>query len=302
MRADALAQSDTSCRVVTDSRFGAETLLPASKVFTTGYKDILRLITHQGYELRLTANHQVMTTRGWVAVADLQPGDHVHILNRRGGFGLGGSLEEGRVLGWLIGDGTVNVVRAVLSFFGDEKRELAPFFAEMVTRLVDHPIGARSYPVGVINVQGRDEARVMSERLGDWARQHGIQAGEIHIVPPTVLVGSEDMQRGFLQALFTADGHVNNGGEEGCSVRLSSSYLALLQDVQRLLLNFGIASRIYQNRRLGGYRDMPDGKGGLKEYYHQPQHDLAISKANLLPQRDWFPERSETVAPGRLPE
>ena len=282
VRADELAQRETSCKVVTDSRFGAEALLSASKVFATGEKDILRLITRQGYELRLTANHQVMTARGWVAAADLQPGDRLHILNRRGGFGPGGSLEEGRVLGWLVGDGTVNVVRAVLSFFGDEKRELAPLFAEMVTRLVDHPTGGRSYPVGVIEVQGRDEARVMSERLRDWAGQHGIQVGDKHIVPPTVLAGSEEMQRGFLQALFTADGQVNDGNEKGCSVRLSSSYLALLQDVQCLLLNFGIASHIYQNRRLGGYRDMPDGKGGKKEYYHQPQHELAINKANLI--------------------
>src|SRR5258707_12573682 len=27
---------------------------------------------------------------------------------------------------------------------------------------------------------------------------------------------------------------------------------------------------------------MPDGKGGTKEYFHQPQHDLAISKTNLI--------------------
>ena len=159
VRADELAQREASCQVVTDARFGAKTLMPASKVFATGEKDILRLITREGYELRLTANHQVMTARGWVAAADLQPGDRLHILNRRGGFGLGGSLEEGRVLGWLVGDGTINVVRAVLSFFGDEKRELAPVFADTVTRLVDHPKGGRSYPVGVVEVQGRDEAR-----------------------------------------------------------------------------------------------------------------------------------------------
>src|SRR5258705_4821717 len=27
---------------------------------------------------------------------------------------------------------------------------------------------------------------------------------------------------------------------------------------------------------------MPDGKGGTNEYFHQPQHDLAISKTNLI--------------------
>lgn len=283
IRADELARCQTPIKVVTDSRFGFEPLLPASKVFATGEKDILRLVTRQGHELRLTANHQVMTSRGWVSAADLQPGDRLHILNRRGGFGLGGNLEEGRVLGWLVGDGTVNIVRAVLSFFGEEKGELAPMFAETVTRLVDHPTGGRSYRVGVVEIPERDEARIMSTRLLAWARQHGIEIGMKYIVPPTVLAGSEEMQRGFLQALFTADGQVNDGGEKGCSVRLSSSTLELLQNVQRLLLNFGIASRIYRNRRIGGYRYMPDGKGGTKEYFHQPQHDLAISKVNLIP-------------------
>ncbi|MBN1668427.1 MAG: hypothetical protein JW862_15135 [Anaerolineales bacterium] len=281
-RADELAVEAGAQAVVTDGRFDSPTLLPASPVFSTGVKDVYRLLTREGYELRLTADHRVMTARGWVAAADLQPGDRVHILNRPGGFGTGGSLEEGRVLGWLVGDGTINVVRAVLSFFGDEKRELAPAFAEAVTSLVERPDQRRPYPVGVIEVGGRDEARVMSDRLRVWAQQHGLTKTHKHLVPATVLAGSQEFQRGFLQALFTADGQVNDGGEKGCSVRLSASYLDLLKDVQRLLLNLGIASRIYENRRRGGYRLMPDGKGGFKEYFHKPQHDLAISKANLV--------------------
>ena len=96
-------------------------------------------MTREGYELRLTEDHRVMTSGGWVAARNLQLGHRVHILNRKGGFGSAGTLEEGRVLGWLVGDGTVNVVRAVLSFFGNEKQELAPMFAEMVTDLVEKP-------------------------------------------------------------------------------------------------------------------------------------------------------------------
>ncbi len=280
-RADELAQNGQPVRVASDARFGQETLLQATHVFATGVKDVYRLITQEGYELRLTGNHQVMTSRGWVEACDLHPGDRVHILNRKGGFGAAGTLEEGRVLGWLVGDGTINVVRAVLSFFGEEKRELAPVFAEMVTSLVEKPGQRRAYPVGITHIESRDEARVNSNRLRSWAEQYGLTENKF-IVPAAVLAGSEQIQRGFLQALFTADGQVNDGGEKGCSVRLSSSHLPLLKDVQRLLLNFGIASRIYENRRPAGYRPMPDGKGGIKEYYHLPQHDLAISKSNLL--------------------
>ena len=282
-RADELAREGRPQRVAVDGRFGnRKTLLPASPVFQTGVKPVFRVLTEEGYEVRLTADHRVMTDHGWVEAQLLQPGDRVHILNRKGGFGTQGTREAGLVLGWLVGDGTVNVVRAVLSFFGEEKRELAPAFAQMVTRLVDEPARGRRYPVGVIEIEGRDEARVMSDRLRVLMEDWGITPGNKHQVPPVVLAGSEEMQRGFLQALFTADGQVNDGGDKGCSVRLSSSTLSLLKDVQRLLLNFGIASRIYENRRTGGYRMLPDGKGGKKAYYCKPQHDLAISKDNLL--------------------
>lgn len=281
-RADELAADGSAINITSDARFGTDTFLSATPVFQTGIKPVVRLMTKEGYELRLTQDHRVMTSRGWVEAGNLKSGDRVHILNRKGGFGIQGTLEEGRVLGWLVGDGTVNIVRAVLSFFGSEKQELAPAFAEMVTGLVEKPGQHRAYPVGVVRVEDRDEARVASDRLRDWAAQYGITENEKHFVPAAVFAGSEAIQRGFLQALFTADGQVNDGGEKGCSVRLSSSQLSLLKDVQRLLLNFGVASRIYENRRLGGYRPMPDGKGGAKEYYHQPQHDLAISRANLI--------------------
>ena len=282
LRADELSTDGFEINVTTDARFGTNTFLPATHVFQTGVKPIYRLMTHDGYELRLTEDHKVMTSRGWIEARNLQSGDRIHILNRKGGFGAEGTLEEGRVLGWLVGDGTVNVVRAVLSFFGNEKRELAPAFAEMVTHIVEKPNQRRAYPIGIVAVEERDEARVASDRLRDWAVQYGITEEKKHFVPAEVFAGSEAIQRGFLQALFTADGRVNDGGEKGCSARLSSSHLSLLKNVQRLLLNFGIASRIYENRRLAGYKPMPDGKGGTKEYFHQPQHDLAISKSNLI--------------------
>ncbi|MBI5563394.1 MAG: hypothetical protein HY870_00760, partial [Chloroflexi bacterium] len=282
-RADELAANSQATAVVVDGRFGLETHQPASPVFATGVKDVYRLITREGYEVRLTANHRVMTSRGWVESSQLRAGDRVHVLNRVGGFGTTGTLEAGRVLGWLVGDGTISAVRAVLSFFGEEKRELAPLFADTVTGLVEREGQVRAYPVGITNVIDRDEARVASERLKTWAAEYGLLDTDSKLqVPAGVLASSDAMQRGFLQALFTADGYVNDGGDKGCSVRLASSHLPLVKDVQRLLLNFGIVSRIYEERRASGYRPMPDGKGGKKEYYHKPQHELAISKSNLI--------------------
>ena len=99
-------------------------LADASAVFYSGDKQVVRVTTREGYEIRVTPDHRIMTERGWVPAGDLVSGDKVHVLNRKGGFGSEGSLELGRVLGWLVGDGTVKSDRAVLSFWGEE-RELA---------------------------------------------------------------------------------------------------------------------------------------------------------------------------------
>ncbi|PYM04912.1 MAG: ribonucleoside reductase, partial [Candidatus Rokuibacteriota bacterium] len=100
-------------------------------------------------------------------------------------------------------------------------------------------------------------------------------------VPAAVLSGSEDLQRGFLQALFTADGHVSGATNKGVSARLTSVSLALLGDVQRMLLNFGIASRLYANRHLARRVQLPDGRGGQAEYECQADHDLVVARDNL---------------------
>lgn len=282
VRAEELFKSRQNVDVILDGRFGHEqNSSHASHVFRTGTKQVYRLQTREGYYLRATADHRIMTPRGWVELQNLRPNDKIHVLNRKGGFGTYGSLELGRTLGWLVGDGTLKTDRAVLSFFGAEKQELAPLFADHVNTLVaPMTTGVRTYEVGVVPVQGRDEARVQSQRLLTLADQYGLTQDK-HRVPEAVFKGTEAMQRGFLQALFTADGSFQDGGEKGISVRLSANAIELLEGVQQVLLNFGIASRIYRNRRSADYRDVPNGKGELASYWCQAQHELVISKQNL---------------------
>ncbi len=278
-----LFDDETEIEVVLDGRFGVErTTTLATRVFMTGVKPVFKLETKEGYSIRATADHRIMTSRGWVEMQNLQEGDQVHILNRKGGFGQEGSLRLGRILGWLVGDGTIKQDRAVLSFFGEEKQELAPLFAEYVQDIVD-PITVkdRTYTTGVINVAGRDEARVQSFRLRTLVEGYGLVENK-HQVPEVVFKGTEDMQRGFLQALFTADGSVQQTTTKGVTIRLASSTLPLLEQIQVLLGNFGIPSRIYKNRRQEGMRSLPDGKGEYKQYLTKAQHELCVTKSSII--------------------
>ena len=278
-----LFDSQNDVNAVIDGRFGHEQrTAQASSVFWTGHKPVFRLVTREGYTLRATGNHQIMTPNGWVELQDLKPGDLVHILNRKGGFGVEGSLEFGRVLGWLVGDGTMTGEKAVLSFFGADA-EIATQFAKYVTELTA-PItkAPRAYTNEASWIEERREARVQSERLYALALQSGLGAGEAKLkVPTSVLRGSEEMQRGFLQALFSSDGTVHIDAQKGNHIRLTSISERLLRETQQLLLNFGVASTLYLNRHAAGPTILPDGKGGSKEYYSQARHELHFSKANI---------------------
>ena len=80
-------------------------------------KPVYRLNTNEGYSLRLTLDHQVLTeNKGWVATRDLEPGDKILVQNRGGCFGQNGDLDTGRVLGWLVGSRATNSQQAVISY------------------------------------------------------------------------------------------------------------------------------------------------------------------------------------------
>ncbi len=290
IEAEDLYEQGVARDIVVDGRLSEETLKEASSVYKTGQKDVYKLTTEEGYELCLTAEHRVMTDDGWVEAGELEAGDIVHIQDRKGSFGQHGTAAEGRVLGWMVGDGHLKTgeERAVLNFY-DEDAKISESFAADVNKIVREPVGNADYEVGVSEITRDDsyrgvqavEQRIRSTRLYEYAEEAGL-IEQKHQVPEIVMRGSEEMARGYLRALFSADGGVQGTQEKGNSVRLTSTSVELLKDVQQLLLNFGIASKIYEERHEAGEQELPDGKGGTAIYERQADHDLVVSKDNLL--------------------
>jgi len=252
------------------------------KAWWSGRKPVYRVVTRAGYEVRATADHKILTAnRGWVQVKDLQPGDLLLIQNRKGGFGRYGDEHLGRILGWLVADGHVNHHdnRAVLDFYAQD-RELAPAFAQSVASVI--PTSQRYPAPSVVAIPSQERVQIRSRRLLEKLVELGFDPAEKHTIPAVVWQGSEAMVRGFLQALFTADGTVQSSTKSRFSIRLTSTNLRFLKDVQILLAHFGIASRIYENRRPEGAKLMPDGRGGVKLYGTQPVHELVIGRENIV--------------------
>src|SRR5205085_4929729 len=129
-----------------------------------------------------------------------------------------------------------------------------------------------------------------------FLRSLGINApGDEKCVPESIWRAPREAVIGFLQGLFTADGTVNiSVRRKTCSVRLAASNRPLLEDVQQLLANFGIVSRLHL-RRDAQPKAMPDGHGGMQTYDCKAQYELILDKEN----RDAFVRTIGFISPAK---
>ncbi|WP_096696504.1 LAGLIDADG family homing endonuclease [Polaromonas sp. AER18D-145] len=270
--------------------------------FSTGYKPVLALKTREGHALHLTAEHRVRRvacrTRytlqaEWVEAGQLRPGDEILLNDHRsvGGWEGVGTEAQGYLLGLLVGDGTLNSEKAVISVWAPELKVVgngAVAYAQTgaggIVQAAEAAAATLCHRADFCGFQrpvaGRGEARMASAALGQLAHGMGMRPGH-KTLTPTMEKTSSAFAAGLLRGLFDADGSVQGSQEKGVSVRLSQSDLPLLQTAQRMLLRLGIVSTIYQNRRLAQERPLPDGRGGLKLYETAAQHELVISGDNL---------------------
>ncbi|MBR9707622.1 MAG: ribonucleoside reductase class II, partial [Candidatus Diapherotrites archaeon] len=257
--------------------------------FETGVKPVLKLSTTEGFELRLTENHPVLKVRDspvnnvvteWITASNLHPEDKIVLHNHRG-FDESKLVKgkhgegEGYLMGLLLGDGTIKKDKVVLSTWGSggaaSVRDLAFEYAKVLPHRSDFK--------GWVPVKGRDEYRLSLAYFKKMVEELGLTDGKA--ITPAM---EQDLLfcKGLLKGLFDADGSVQGSQSKGVSVRLAQSDLEMLRAVQRILLRFGIVSRVYMNRRDAGTSLLPDGKGGMKEYSTKAQHELIVSKENLV--------------------
>ena len=265
--------------------------------FHTGVKTVFRLRTIEGHSLRLTGDHPVRrvvdrTRYGepyeWVPAGDLRPGDKVLLHDHRAAPNWTGSYgeDEGYLIGLLVGDGTLKSDKAVLSVWpglmtagGDRP---APGVlgimerAEAAARTLPH----RADFSGWSEVASRGEYRMSLGALKNLAHELGLAPGE-KPVTPAMESASSGFYRGFLRGFFDADGSVQGTQKKGVSIRLAQSDPARLEAVQRMLLRLGIASTIYAERRPERVASLPDGKGGVRDYFCAADHELVVSNENV---------------------
>lgn len=289
----------------------------------------MTLTTRSGYRVTATPDHRFLTPRGYVELQALRPDDTVLLQSGEGAWSretalpnavymrermarmaLAGdahnvqrvdfaeryaglpenwSHDLGLVMGWLVGDGWVSD--------GQTRRSVGLVFADDAALAQIHePLTEWFGPGSVVE---RGSLKQLTYGLVPFLFFESLGVQPVHAerkrVPESIWAAPREAVVGFLQGLFGADGTVGfSEKKQDCSVRLASSSRGLLEDVQLLLANFGIVSRVY-HRRAARQHAMPDGKGGKKLYQSRPQYELVIGKAN----RDRFVELIGFAHPGK---
>ncbi len=280
---------------------------------------MLQLVTREGYTITATPDHKFLTSEHkYVPLCDLRPGDRLLIQSGEGCWsseqtlpnhsvieqalatmGQGGDRASGHlvtrtdfkeqyanlpdrwshdlgfVMGTLVGDGWLSPKSnsPVGMVFGKDKAEAQ----ELVMTYMQTWFNA-----GHLHTRASVNQLTYGRLPYEFFKSLGAEAVPAHLkrVPFTIWHAPREAIIGFLQGLFTADGSVNRSDvKKSCSIRLASASVVLLQEVQLLLLNLGIASKIHI-RREAGFRPMPDGKGNSRLYEAHADYELIIDKTN----------------------
>ena len=248
-----------------------------------------RLTTKHGYTVTTTADHKFLTKeRGYVELNLLKEGDvlllqsgegiwsrnyalpNVEYLKQkmavmaRGGDHASGhtttrsdfaeqyanlptrwSHELGVVVGTLVGDGWLSPTSnsPVGMVFNYQENELLNIVQQSMNMY---------FHGGHLHERGSVRQLTYGRLPYEFFSSLGVTSARAHQkrIPNSIWSAPREAVIGFLQGLFTTDGTVNvSSYKKSCSIRLASSSVELLRDVQLLLLNFGIVSRIHKRRK-----------------------------------------------------
>lgn len=242
----------------------------------------LRLITYDGYEIEGTPTHRIMINGEWKQLSELKVGDKIELakpefaqkeyqelsypmlLTKNTENKLSVDDESmfpkikitenwGRLFGYLLGDG--NFTRHGFGISCDSRYEdvvedvdnlisLAGLHAVHTNKKVDKRCknNLSKYGFGV-------DLKVTSNTFSKLCKRYGLygENGKNFHIPYFILKSPKTVIREFLRGLFEADGTVG----ENSNVSFTTKSLELAQEVQYLLLGFGITSRI--NRSYNSY-------------------------------------------------
>ncbi|MFC5996082.1 replicative DNA helicase [Pseudonocardia hispaniensis] len=219
-------------------------------VFPSGVKEVFRLRLASGREVEATANHPFLTVDGWCPLGELGPGDRLASPRRIPAplQAVPMPREQVVLLAHLIGDGSF-VRRRPLRYVSPHEANLEAVAVAArsfgVTAVREEPAAARCT---TLRLPAPDRlAHGRRNPIAAWLDQLGLFGLRSHetFVPEPVFALPDEQLALFLGHLWATEGSVSWDERTRLGrVHYTSPSRRLVEDVSRLLLRFGILSRI----------------------------------------------------------
>ena len=298
-----VALSDGTRKLASEIVIGDEVLsmdsrwkIQPTKVVATecnGHKDLLNITTQSGRNIKVTANHKFyILGEKWIATSRLKIGDRIATPRllpvKNGKANIDNRIE---LLGYLIAEGHLNSSTPSITTADDDILNRVRFLVESLDLKLSNSDGRYTYR---ICKKGKKNPTYKSS-IADWLEEIGLLGKKSHtkLIPECVFSASNDEKALFLSALFSGDGHVRNGKPR--LVSYTSVSKRLINDVQSLLLHFGILSQIhsrytkYDNsgKEFLSYRLMIGNKESLLNFKNTVKYLYPIHKTERMEAWSW---------------
>ena len=210
----------------------------ATRLFHSGEHPTLKLTTREGFEVTGTHNHPLLClvdvlgvpTLLWKLLEEIQPGDRVVL--QRTEAPTDGVTEvrkwvEALLAGAFVAEGFVSENRAGFDNVDEH-------FFNYVRDVYDHVVG------GPPELDIQDLSALRESVLGELI---GLRSADKR-VPEFVWSSGRTIKQAFLVGLFTGDGSVSALPNDSVQITCSTRGDRLAREVQQLLLEFGIVSKL----------------------------------------------------------
>ncbi len=302
---EAVPNSDTAVDIEVLDRLGRR--VHASIAFHSGDHPTMRLRTIEGYGLTGTANHPVLCLLDmagvpllmWKLLEEIRPGDRV--LVHRSTRAEAQQLDDrSRRLALLAG--------AFVSegWFGDRRagfNNIDREFFDAVVDAYDEIVGGPRYLASRRIRSGSICHELDVQKLGHLRKSPlGEMAGlasDRKRVPEFVWAANSAFKRVFLQALFEGDGSSSLLPRSTIQISYSTRSTQLARDVQLLLLEFGVISRLSESSR-GEIKVVITNRRDARLFQERVGF-LAVKQSKLEGQLAGVPARSRALSRDHVP-
>jgi len=262
---------------------------------------VYKITTKDGYEIKSTDWHEYYVVRDKaiikIPLKDIKLTDKLLIQSAEGQFGKEGNYELGFLTGLITGDGTfaknhsnhqvacvdlynedIKMKNNVLKYIKKVIKEEYPTLHKTIKKEVETKIPKEFY-----HTKNSKKLRFQSVKLGRILdEKYNFNKKTKLKTPEFIFRGKKETIKGYLQGLFTADATINkikNDKIPTFAIQFASISEELVKDIQILLANFGIRSKITLSKKRDSFKyTTKDGKN--KKYKSKPLYRLNINGRN----------------------